>query len=182
MSARRWLRTNLLALLVLATAIPALAFVLVGLPIINNAESAPRFVPVAQGEAVESNGYTLTLTLSDEFVGTGSGKEGNHIPIGSSLVAAVIDIEPTDGASTDDALVCGTELTSFAGGQERSWAEVDNPAEFKYQVGDGRTSFCTLEGEPTELEVVYLTPTGVYDDAVLDLTLKGDSFRFALAH
>ena len=119
-----WWRRHAAPLIVLAIAVPALAFVVIGLPIIDDSTAAPVHRPVAQGSAAQVEGYTFTLTKSQEFPGEGTGPGGNDIPVGSSLVAAVIDIEPGESVSppTDnEGLFCDTELSSRSTGAERRW-------------------------------------------------------------
>ena len=180
-----WWRRHAAPLLVLAIAVPALAFVVIGLPIIDDSAAAPAHRPVAQGTNVEVEGYTFTLTKSQEFPGEGTGPGGNDIPVGSSLVAAVIDIEPGESVSpptAGDGLFCQTELSSRSTGAERRWSELSDVAMFGYQIGEGRDDFCSLEGEPLTLEVVFLTPKGAYEEATLDLQLGSEDLRFELVH
>lgn len=172
-----WLRRNLVALIVIIATIPALAFVLVGVPILDR-PGAPTPVAVQQGDTIEAGGYSFTLTASQEFVGTGTGAGTNNIPLGSSIVGAVLDVKPTtdpiDGS-------CDAELTSRTGGTDRAWSTVSSPRDFDYGVGEDRTTVCLLDGEAFELESVFLAPAGVYDHATLDLTVGTESFRFELA-
>ena len=177
---KRWLRRNLAALIVIVVSIPVLAFVLVGIPL-QGRSGGPEIVTVPQGDSFEAGGYTFTLTTSQEFPGGGTGDDSgaNGIPLGSSLVGAIITAEPT-GETTDT--TCETTLTSRAGGPERSWATVSSPTDFDYGVGDDRTTSCLLDGDPFELETVFLTPSGVYDRATIDLSVGGETFRLALQH
>ncbi|MBC7591266.1 MAG: hypothetical protein H7226_09540 [Salinibacterium sp.] len=180
-----WWRRHAAPLIVLAVAVPALAFVVIGLPIIDDSTAAPAHRPVAQGTNAEVEGYSFTLTKSQEFPGEGTGPGGNDIPVGSSLVAAVIEIEAgaSDSPPTnDEGLFCETELSSRSTGAERRWSELSDVAMFGYQIGEGRDDFCSLEGEPLALEVVFLTPEGTYEEATLDLQLGSEDLRFELVH
>jgi len=173
-----WLRRNLAALLMIVLAIPALAFVLVGVPLLDDA-GRPGIVTVKQGKTIEASGYSFTLTASQEFPGTGTGPGTNSIPLGTSLVGAIFDVEPAtkpiDGS-------CDTELTSRAGGVDRAWSTVSSPRDFDYEVGDARSTNCLLDGEAFELETVFLTPAGTYDHATIDVTVGAETFRFPLVH
>jgi hypothetical protein len=171
-----WLRRNLAALIVIVVAVPALAFVLVGVPLLD-AAGRSGIVAVKQGDSVEASGYSFTLTASQEFPGTGTGPGTNSIPLGTSLVGAIIDIEPTSDPVDGS---CDTELTSRADGTDRTWWVVSSPLDFDYGVGDDRTTTCLLDGEALELESVFLTPEGAYDGATVDLTVGTETFRFEL--
>ncbi len=173
-----WLKRNLVALVVIVAAVPLLAFALVGYPMLERAK--PPIQTVKQGDTIELAGYSFTLTKSAEFVGTGTGAGTNNIPVGSSLVGAVIEVAPTAGAATDG--TCDTELTSRDGGTDRTWRTVSSPSDFDYAVGDDRTTICLFEGEAFELETVFLTPAGAYDHATVDVTVKSETYRFELVH
>ena len=171
-----WLRRNLAALIVIVLAIPALAFVLVGVPLLDD---AGRFgiVTVEPGDTIEAGGYSFTLTASQEFPGTGTGD--NALPLGTSLVGAIFAVAPTQ-KPTDGS--CDTELTSRKGGVDRSWRTVSAPSDFDYAIGDDRSTNCLLDGEAFELETVFLTPAGTYDHATIDVTVGAETFRFPLVH
>ena len=171
-----WLRRNLVALIVIVLAIPALAFVLVGVPLLDRA--GPRIVAVAEGDTATASGYDFTVTASQEFPGTGTGPHTNSVPTGSSLVGVLIDVAPTAGEQSDK--TCDVELTSAAGGTERAWRPVSSPSSFAYEVGDDRTTSCLLEGEAFELEQVFLVPAGVYDQVSLDIVVGATTYRFEL--
>lgn len=173
-----WLKRNLVALIVIVATLPVLAFVLVGYPILER--STPPIQTVKQGDTIELHGYTFTLTKSGEFVGTGTGAGTNNIPVGSSIVGAVFEVAPTAGAPADG--TCDTELTSRAGGTERTWRTVSSPGTFDYAVGDERTTSCLFDGEAFELETVFLTPTGAYSSATVDVTVDSKTYRFELVH
>lgn len=176
---RGWLRRNLLAVITIVIAIPALVFVLLGLPIIDRSGRAETYAGVSYGDTAESGGYSFTLVDSAEFVGTGEGPDGNQIPIGSSLIGVLLDVAPTEDADPDAG--CTTELTSRVGG-DRTWIAVISPEDFSYGVGEENTEYCILDGEPFTLEVVFLTPTGTYDDATLDVATDLQHYlRFELA-
>lgn len=182
MTARSWLRRNVVALVVSAVSLAGILFLLLGPQLIARAEEGV-WIEVPQGETVESNGYSFTLTLSGEFPGKGLGDDGNAIPLGDSIVGAALEIEVVGDVPGDDEIVgCDAQLTSRAGGVERVWRTVSSEADFDYAIDESRTAYCILEGEPFGLESVFLTPEGVYDDATLDLTVGEDQFRFELVH
>lgn len=181
---RGWLRRNLVALVVLLIAIPGLVLVVYWFPTLER-EQRQEIITVKQGDSITEQGYRFTLTQSKEFVGTGTGPDGNNIPIGSSLVGTIIEITPLDDPLTDAS--CQIELTEQVGGEELSWSSVSNPADFDYGVGADREEYCLLKGEAREVETVFLTPTGAYKHATLDVTNIGKAFstevyRFALVH
>lgn len=179
---RSWVRRNGVPVLVCVVSLGAILFLLLGPQLMVRAASAV-WVDVPQGETVESNGYSFTLTLSDEFPGKGLGDDGNAIPLGDSLVGAVIVVEIVgDIPGDDETLGCDTVLTSRASGQELTWSTVGDESLFDYAIGDDRTAYCVLDGEEFGLETVFLTPEGVYDHATVDLTVGDDQFRFALVH
>ncbi|CAN5276201.1 hypothetical protein BH09ACT5_BH09ACT5_12620 [soil metagenome] len=179
---RSWLRRNVLALLVIVGSLGGILFLLLGPQLIARAEDAV-WVEVPQGETVESNGYSFTLTLSQEFPGEGLGTGGNSIPRGDALVGAVIVVKVVgEVPGEDETLGCDAELTSRADGRDREWHTVSDESLFAYAIGEDRTAYCILEGEDFELESVFLTPEGVYDGATVDLTVGEDQFRFELAH
>lgn len=183
--ARGWWRRSLIPLVVVVLALPALAFVVIGLPIIDDINEETAFTSVAHGETVEAGGYSFTLNLSQEFPGKGTGADGNQIPLGSSLVGAVLEVRPLDDAppaSDDDPLYCDVQLTSRAGGISREWSQVSTTSDFGYAIGDERTTTCSLDRLPIDVEAVFLTPAGAYDDATLDVTIGSAGFRFELAH
>lgn len=172
-----WFRRNLLALIVIVVTLPLIAVVVVLLPALSD---LPDPIPVAeQGETATIGPYEFTLTMSGELVGRGTGDEGNDIPLGMSLVGVLLEVEPLDDATEDDG-VCDAVLSSRATGVEREWEAVDNEEDFNYGIADENTDFCILEGEAFGYETVFLTPTGVYEDATIDVTLKGETFRFGL--
>ena len=174
----KWLRRNLAALLVIVLAIPVLAFVLVGVPLLDR--PAPPVVTVKEGDTIKAGGYSFTVTASQEFPGTGTGPGTNSIPKGSSLVGVLVDAEPIVGPIPDDNY-CDVELTSRAGGDDRTWRAVSSPSDFAYAIGDDRTTICLLDDqEKFELEQVFLVPSGVYESATLDLIVGSTTYRFEL--
>lgn len=161
-----WLRSNLLALVVIAGAIPVLFLLTVTLPLSYSTAAEPSIRPVDAGETTEFGGYRWTLTASKEFPGTGV--DGNKTPLGTSLTAAIIEIRSTDAAPTDQ-LTCDATLTDSRG---REWTDLSSPSEYGYGIADDSKSYCVLDPtEPTNLEVVFLTPPGVYDSATIDVRL-----------
>ena len=179
---RPWLRRNGVALLVIVVSLGGILFLLLGPQLIARAESAV-WVEVPQGETVESNGYSFTLKLSQEFPGEGLGDDGNAIPLGDALVGAVIVVKIVGDVPGDDVTVgCEEKLTSRASGEELTWRTVSDESVFDYAIGDDRTAYCILDGEEFDLETVFLTPEGVYDHATVDLAVGDDQFRFELVH
>ncbi len=169
-----WLRRNLAALIAIPLALTGLAYVLLVVPI---AADTPRegIVTVKQGDTIEVAGYSVTLIGTREFVGTGRGPDNNNVPLGTSLVAAVLEVQP--GNRPDDT-VCDATLTSRVGGTERSWHPVSSPSDFDYGVDDDSTTVCLLDGDPFVLEAVFLAPEGAYDSATVDFTVDLKTFRF----
>ena len=175
-----WLRRNLVALIVIVLALPALAFVLVGVPVLDRAAHTQQVVPVSAGTTIEAGGYSFTVTASQEFPGTGTGPGTNSIPTGSSLIGVLVDAEPVVGPVPDNNF-CDAELTSRVGGVDRVWRAVTSPSDFAYEVGDDRTTICLLDDQETfELEQVFLVPAGVYASATLDLVVGSTTYRFEL--
>jgi len=180
---RGWWRRSLVPLVVVAVTVPALTFVVIGLPIIDDINEKTVFTPVAQGDSVKAGGYSFTLTLSQEFPGEGTGTDGNQIAQGSSLVGVILEVRPLDDAppaSDDDPLYCDVQLTSRADGLSREWSQVSSPSDYGYGVGEERTTTCSLDRVPIDVELVFLTPEHAYDDATLDMTVGSEGFRFEL--
>lgn len=178
-----WWRRSLAPLAVIAVALPALAFVVVGLPVIDDISRETVFEPVRPGDTVRAGGYSFTVTVSGEFPGKGTGAGGNKIPRGSALVAALLEVRPLDDAppaSEDDPEYCDLQLTSRAGGLDREWNQVDYPPDYGYGVGEDSTTWCELERMPIDVEAVFLTPEGAHDESTLDLTIGTKAFRFEL--
>lgn len=179
-----WLRRNLVALIALVVAIPGLVLVVLVLPTLEN-QRKQQVVAVAQGDSIEKGGYRFTLTKSQEFVGTGSDAGGNGIPIGSSLVGTVVEVTPLDKPLTDAS--CEIELSERTGGGALSWRQVSDVEQFDYAIGEDRTEYCVLDGSAIQVETVFLTPTGAYKHATVDVTGIGNAldpklYRFALVH
>ena len=183
---RGWWRRSLVPLIVVAVTVPALTFVVIGLPIIDDINEKTVFTPVAQGDTVKAGGYSFTLSLSQEFPGEGTGTDGNQIPLGSSLVGAILEVRPLDDAppaSDDDPLYCDVQLTSRADGLSREWSQVTSPSDYGYGIGEERTTTCGLDRLPIDVELVFLTPAGTYSTATVDFSIRGESstlLRFAL--
>lgn len=180
----RWFRRNLVALLTLVVAILGLVVVVLVIPTIDN-QNQKHVTIVKRGESVEADGYRFTLTRSQEFVGTGTDTGENRIPLGSSLVGAIIQVTPLNNARTNAS--CNTDLTRQKNAQTLTWTQVSDVSQFNYAIGDGRSRYCILDGAAHTMEVVFLTPAGTYADAMLDVTglgavLSGDIYRFELPH
>jgi len=178
---REWLRRNAAALATVAVLLPATAFVLLGLPAIEVADSVENPRLVSAGETVNDQGYDYTLTGSTETVGRGV--EANRIPLGASLVVARFSVEP-DG--TEPAELCDVVLTdrSDPSTSERTWRPQISPGTYGYVADLGTRNFCNpARDEPQTLELVFLTPAGTYSTATVDFSIRGESstlLRFAL--
>ncbi|MEP6478703.1 MAG: hypothetical protein ABJB03_04885 [Rhodoglobus sp.] len=176
---RGWLRRNLLPLIALVAIIPAITWVVYGIPHQEDVDTAVTTPVVAQGQAVDVGGYSIVLSNSKEFVGTGLNE--NKIPLGLSLVAAIIDITPQDGAGE---FSCTVSLVAPDGTDDLRWPEVFDPAKYGYGVRDGSDTNCYFDDETGSLEVVFLTPKGAYANAVVEVSVTQDSalVRLALKH
>lgn len=177
---RGWWRRNRVPLVALAVMIPLIVLVVAGLPVIDVAGRTqdPRFVPF--GQTAEVAGWEFELLDSVEIPGTGI--DGNGIPAGMSIVAALIDLRPT--ASADLELYCDAELTSRATGAPRMWSELTNPREFRYEIGEDNDDLCSPDGEHRRYETVYLAPEGTSESATVDVSVTADEraeLRFELA-
>jgi hypothetical protein len=174
---REWFVRNAVALVVIVVAVPALVGVLLGLPLYENAQTERAPIEVAAGDSVEVAGYTWTLAASGEFPHAADNAE---VPEGLAVTAAVIQVRPGDDPLTEGS--CDASLTSMTGGRERHWQILSNPYDFNYEMLDESTSTCLLDGEPFDLEVVYLTPDGTISEATLDVevgVVDGELIRFA---
>jgi hypothetical protein len=177
-SFRRWFTGNAVALVVVVLAGFALVGVLLGLPLLENARYQAPPTEVAKGEPVEAAGYTWTLLASDEFPHS---PENEAVPEGLAVTAAIIRVEPGDNPNTSGS--CTPELMVGHEPGARLWTTLGNPWAFNYEVLDESTTTCLFEGEPFDLEVVYLTPEGTISDAVVEVeigVLGGELLRFAL--
>ncbi|MBN9238347.1 MAG: hypothetical protein BGO97_01585 [Micrococcales bacterium 70-64] len=166
-----WLRRNIAALIVIVVSLPALATVLVVVPLLDQPADDVRVVQ--PGDTAQAAGYSFTLTASQEFEGT----DDNGIPVGTSLIGALIDVTRAGGT---DELSCDADLTSRAGGTERSWTTVSSPRDFGYGVGDDSETTCYLEDEPFQYETVFLVPSGTYDGATIDISVGSTVLRMEL--
>jgi hypothetical protein len=168
---RAWLRRSILPLVLLIVLAPAAFVVLTGLELADRANRVGS-VPVATpGAPYEGDGYTVQLTDSAEFVGTGD--DGNGIPSGLTLIATLTEITADGEVSCTPTLVRGTGET------ERAWPELISPSEFRYGVGETTETLCSVDpGGTITLETVFLTPEGTYDSGVeLELELLTDDGR-----
>lgn len=175
-----WLRRNLVPLAALGVMIPLIVFVVAGLPVLDVAGRTQEPTAVPFGESAEVAGWELELLDSVEIAGTGI--DGNGIPSGMAIVAALIELRP--GAGADPELYCDAELTSRAPGVERSWSELTRPGTFRYEIGEDNTDLCYPEGERERYETVYLAPEGTSDVATVELSITAEEravLRFELA-
>ena len=185
---RGWWRSNVIALLALVLIVPGTVFVVLGLPALAVADRTVTPTDVAANEPVSAQGFTWELTTSKAFVGTGSDRTKNQVPVGTSLIAALITVTPTStsAAAADSYTSCDYALTSRSDPSvgERSWSSVLSLSDFNYNRADDTTAYCDLSSnEPFELEVVFLAPSTVYSDATVDVTLDGATtqvLRFSL--
>jgi len=179
---RDWWRRNRLALVVLAPVVPALVFVLLGLPLIDDAVYSPDRRTVASGEAVEANGWRFEVIAAQEFPG---GTDADAIPAGSSITAALVEVTPLGpDSATDDP--CGVRLVDASrGAEEREWQQLIDPLVYRYAVGDSSAVSCDLSvAEPFTYEAVFLTPPGLIPTASLEVRvfegLRSTEYRFDL--
>jgi len=173
-----WLGRNRVALAVIAVCVPALVGVLFGFEVLSRDSKATEIVTVAADDSVEIAGYTWRLTENVEIAG--EGRAVNDIPLGTSIVAALVEVTPTGDSPSDT--TCDVSLTSRSSGENLSWRTVGDVSVYGYGRLADTSSFCSLNGEPFELELVFLAPKGVYDSATVEFSL-GDSdaiYRFRL--
>jgi len=180
---RSWWRANARPLVVVAVLLPALVFVLLGLPLIDIADREPSVIEVAYGDTVEAAGFSWTVDAAAEFVGEGA--DTNGIPNGAAIAAAILLIEPVDGSAVMPAQdYCTAELSRRTGVEsEQHWMTLSSPALYDYGLSDASTDFCSLhDRESVQLESVFLTPEGTFAEATLDITFIGEPtiLRFAL--
>lgn len=168
----RWLREHGIALAAVVVLLPTLVFVLLGLPLIERASSADPVIPVAHATPVDLAGYEFTLDLSKEFPGAGD----DAVPDDLALVAAIIEIEA--GTDADEDASCDVRLVAG----DRAWPQLNSPSDYNYRLDDASARYCVLDGETKELEVVFLVPDGVYEEAAVEISVSGTSgiWEFAL--
>ncbi|MDQ2697754.1 MAG: hypothetical protein M3Y46_03085 [Actinomycetota bacterium] len=175
---RAWFRRNGAALAVIVLAGAALVGVQLGLPLIENERFQQAPIEVAKDEPVEVGGYTWTLVASGEFPHS---SENDAVPEGLAVTAAIIQARPIAGAEPDGS--CSADLISGTGPNAPRWLTLSDPRAFEYGVLEDSTTVCILDGDPFDLEVVYLTPEGTISDAVVELevgAMGGTLVRFAL--
>jgi len=183
--ARSWLGRNGLSLAVIVLSIAGIVWITLVSVLLDRAEAAPRIVEVPSGESIEIGGYTWKLDESNSV--DGEDLDTELVPEGGEMIGALLVVKPIEGATLTEES-CATELTAPSAPppsaeQRRVWATILTPSEFGYGLLPDSTSTCTPEGEAYQLESVFFTPAGVYDEATLDLTfLPGDNtvYRFAL--
>jgi hypothetical protein len=165
-------------LLVMVVAAAALVGVVLGRPLYINAEFQSPPTDVAKDESFEAAGYTWTLTKSGEFPHS---PDMEVVPEGLAVTAAIIEVRP--GADAETSGTCSAELAIGTGPEAQRWTTLGNPSAFNYAVADESTMSCQLEGEPFDLEVVYLTPEGTISESVVEVEIGafgGELVRFAL--
>jgi hypothetical protein len=173
-----WLARNRIALIVIAVCAPGLVGVLYGFEVLSSASKTTEVVEIAVGDSVEILGYEWEITQSVEI--PGKGRSANDIPLGTSLVAAIIKVTPVDDSPGDD--TCDVSLSSRSSGEELSWQTVGDPTVYDYGLLPESKTYCSLEGEPFSYEMVFLAPKGVYGTSTVDLDLGGSEtvYRFDL--
>ena len=175
---RSWFRRNAVALVVLVVAATALVGVVLGRPLLLNAQSQPPPAEVATGESIEAAGYTWTLVSSDEVARSA---DNEAIPEGLAVTFALIEVRPGNDPQTSGA--CSAELTSGRGPEARRWTTLGNPSSFNYEEAEESTMTCLLKGEAFDLELVYLAPEGTISEAVVEVRIGvvgGELVRFDL--
>ena len=173
-----WWRSNVASLVVIVVAGAALVGVVLGVPLYRNAEYQAPPAEVAKGETFEAAGYTWTLITSRQFPHSNDNEE---VPEGLAVTAALIKVKP--GEHPERSGTCKADLVDGSGPEARRWTTLSNPWDFNYSFLDDSSTTCQLEGEPFDLELVYLTPEGTISDAVLELeigVLGGEVIRFDL--
>ena len=161
---RSWWRRQWMPVTGVAILLPALVFVLLGLPLIDRAASTAPVSHVPHAETVTLAGYDFTLDLNKEFPG-----DGRAVATDLAVVAAIIEIEPGDAADIDAS--CTIRLVNG----DRAWPSLSNPADYDYRIDDASDRYCVLDGDAMELEVVFLVPEGAYDGAAVEVTVTGSS-------
>ena len=176
-----WWRHNRIALVLLVVLIPASVFVLAGLPALDDATYAPAPRVVAVGQHAVVYQRTWSIRASKEFVGTGTGSDGNGIPTGSSLIGVLIEVTPQKGAKhypqigdtnnlTEGASCTPTLQKPAAGLDHHQWTKLDDPAEYRYGLLDSTVHECDPVPDTAEtMEFVYLVPTGARAGAGIDV-------------
>ena len=172
---RGWWRRNLLALLVLVAVVPATVYVVLALPVFEILGREPEPTMVADGATADAAGYRWELLDSAEFAGTGrDGAAANSIPVGTSLVAALVQATPVGRVGKDPVSCQATLSDRGSRSGERTWAPLIDVAQYDYRLGSDTTTLCDpSSGEPFVLEVVFLAPAGTYDGATVDVALSG---------
>jgi hypothetical protein len=189
---RRWWRRNGVALGLIVLLVPGTVFAMVGPELIDDAQRDPTPALTAVGHPVTAFGRSWELTASKEFVGTGTGADGNGIPVGSSLVGMLVKETRVAGAAAPAHPLCSVTLQTAdpAGGDlPRSWELLDDPGTYRYGPLDTTTHYCTFDvGSKPTLEFVFLVPTGTAAHAELEVAMSGgrtsdpdtERLRFAL--
>lgn len=175
---RTWFGRNAVAVVVIMLAGAALTGVQLGMPLYENAQFQDAAIEVAKGEPIEVAGYTWTLVASGEFPHSA---ENEDVPEGLAVTAAIIQVRPGDDPEVTGS--CDAKLTVGDGPEARRWLTLNDPSAYNYGVREESTTTCILDGEPFDLEAVYLTPEGTLSDAVLEVEvglISGTLVRFAL--
>ena len=151
-----WARANRSGLIALAVVAPLLAAVLV--PLRLAADGGPSAVEqVAAGSRGRLDGLSYSVIAADEY---GRAK-GLSLPRGTTLVAAVVEVRPTDDRPT--AAVCSFALSS-PGPEGRSTRSPRPDADTRaYGYGRGAGFSGSCEARPTgryRAELVFLAPEG----------------------
>lgn len=163
--------TTVLALIVSAVSVVALAITLVVVPVVYDlVYDEYTVIEVAPKQSAELAGLRFELVASAAF--PGEGLDVNQVPIGDGLIAAVIEIEDTTGKAEDEPISCDAQLVEPATG--RTWDTVVSERDFGYGITDESTTQCYVDEDSIRYEPVFLTPDGVYDDVVIEITVSSD--------
>ena len=151
-----WARANRGGLIALAVVVPLLAAVLVPLRLAVDG-GPPAAQQVAAGGRGQLDGLSYSVIAADEY---GRAK-GLSLPRGTTLVAAVVEVRPTDDRPM--AAVCSFALSSPGpeGRSSRSPRPDADTRPYGYQRGDGFAGSCAAR--PTgryRAELVFLAPEG----------------------
>lgn len=169
---RAWGRRHLAGLVALLVVIPALAAIMIGVPVWERDSRMSEPVEIADGESGSASGLAFTVRAAGEFRG---GTGSIDLPETASFIAAVIDVEPAAGDATDvlRPATCSLSLTA-PGREEITWNPSFDTERYGYlRGGDEYATSC----DPTatdaySIEVVFLVPADVLDDVAVDVTLQ----------
>lgn len=138
-------------------------------PSIERAGRIAAVQEVPAGDAATAAGLTFSVRAAREFT---AAEDGLDLTDGASLVAAVVDVTP--GADSDGAAdSCAVTLSEPIDADRRVWSQAYAEDRFGYSRGAGFARECSpATTEPYSMELVFLTPSGVVDDATIDIELR----------